>query len=90
MDKGYHSGAVLVDLAQSQIHSYVLEPERGRPRWSGKRREQRAVCANRYRVRSARSKRYRNCGASCVNAASRTSKRLAHCGDSGCAARSTY
>jgi transposase len=28
MDKGYHSGAVLMDLAEREIRSYVPEPER--------------------------------------------------------------
>src|SRR5450755_3515979 len=57
MDKGYHSGAVLVDLAAREIRSYVPEPERGKRHWSGKEQEQRCVCANRRRVRAQRSKR---------------------------------
>ena len=57
MDKGYHSGAVLVDLAERHLRSYVPEPERGRRRWAGKPQEQRCVYANRRRVRAARSKR---------------------------------
>lgn len=57
MDKGYHSGAVLRELAGRQIRSYVPEPDRGRRRWSGKRAEQRCVYANRRRVRAERSKR---------------------------------
>jgi hypothetical protein len=35
MDKGYHSGAVLVDLAERAIRSYVPEPERGKRNWGG-------------------------------------------------------
>jgi transposase len=57
MDKGYHSGAMLVDLAEREIRSYVPEPERGRRNWSGKAEQQRRVYANRRRVRAARSKR---------------------------------
>jgi hypothetical protein len=57
MDKGYHSGAVLVDLAEREIRSYVPEPERGKRRWSGKAKEQRRVYGNRRRVRAERSKR---------------------------------
>jgi transposase len=57
MDKGYHSGAVLVDLAEREIRSYVPEPERGKRHWPGKAEEQRCVYANRQRVRAARSKR---------------------------------
>jgi transposase len=57
MDKGYHSGAVLMDLAERQIRSYVPEPERGKRHWSGKAEEQHCVYQNRQRVRGARSKR---------------------------------
>ena len=52
MDKGYHSGAVLVDLAEREIRSYVPEPERGKRQWSGKADEQHCVYANRRRVRA--------------------------------------
>lgn len=57
MDKGYHSGAVMVDLARRGLRSYVPEPERGGQKWAGKRHEQRCVYANRSRVHGARSKR---------------------------------
>jgi transposase len=57
MDKGYHSGAVMVDLATRDIRSYVPEPERGKRHWSGKTEEQQCVYANRRRVRADRSKR---------------------------------
>lgn len=52
-----HSGAVLMDLAEREIRSYVPEPERGQRHWSGKADEQRCVYANRQRVRGKRSKR---------------------------------
>src|SRR5579864_7889247 len=57
MDKGYHSSAVLVDLAERQIRSYVPEPERGQRHWPGRKQERRCVYANRRRVRAERSKR---------------------------------
>jgi transposase len=57
MDKGYHSGAVLMDLAEREIRSYVPEPERGQRHWPGKAEEQRRVYGNRRRVRAERSKR---------------------------------
>jgi transposase len=57
MDKGYHSGAVLVDLAGREIRSYVPEPERGKRKWAGRKQEQACVYANRRRVRAERSKR---------------------------------
>ena len=57
MDKGYHSSAVLVDLNERRIRSYVPEPERGPRKWAGKQKEQACVYANRRRVRASRSKR---------------------------------
>ena len=57
MDKGYHSGAVMVELAARKIRSYVPEPERGKRRWAGKAEQQQCVYANRQRVRGERSKR---------------------------------
>jgi transposase len=57
MDKGYHSGTVLMDLAEREIRSYVPEPERGQRRWPGKAEGQRRVYGNRRRVRQQRSKR---------------------------------
>lgn len=57
MDKGYHSGAVMMELAKRGLRSYVPEPERGRRKWAGKALEQQRVYENRRRVRGARSKR---------------------------------
>lgn len=56
-DKGYHSGAVMQDLAGIGCRSYIPEPERGRRNWEGKEEEQKQVYANRRRVRGDRSKR---------------------------------
>jgi transposase len=55
-DKGYHSGAVLQDLHDSDCRSYIPEPDRGPRKWEGKADEQKQVYANRRRVRGARSK----------------------------------
>lgn len=57
MDKGYHSGAVMMELVERGLRSYVPEPERGKRKWLGKVEEKRCVYANRRRVRAARSKR---------------------------------
>lgn len=57
MDKGYHSGAVLLDLAAREMRSYVPEPDRGKRHWANKAEEQRRVYDNRRRVRGERSKR---------------------------------
>lgn len=54
-DKGYHSAAVLVDLHEQGLRSYVSEPDRGRQRWRGKQVEQARVYANRRRLRGNRS-----------------------------------
>jgi transposase len=55
-DKGYHSGDVLVSALESEVRSYIAEPDRGRRKWAGKRAEQAAVYANRQRIRRHRGK----------------------------------
>jgi transposase len=55
-DKGYHSGAVVLDLHAVDCRSYIPEPERGRRNWEGKEDEQKQVYANRRRIQGARSK----------------------------------
>jgi len=56
-DKGYHSRAVVRQLAEAGIRGYISEPERGRQRWDGQSSEQAAAYGNRRRVRSERGKR---------------------------------
>lgn len=56
-DKGYHSNDTLTAFAKMGIRSYVSEPDRpGKRRWKGKRAEQRAVYANRRRIKGERGK----------------------------------
>ena len=57
LDRGYHSGAVLVELSEVAIRSYIPEPKRQRRRWKGKGKdeEQRQVYANRQRVHGPRN-----------------------------------
>lgn len=58
-DKGYHSDAVLSDLAEAGIRSYIAAPRlpKGRKRrWQGKERQRRIVRANRRRVRGKRGR----------------------------------
>jgi len=57
LDKGYHSNDVVAGLEEAEIRTYISEPRRGRRRWKGKPREQRAVYANRRRIRGERGKR---------------------------------
>ena len=58
-DKGYHSGAVLTELHEQEVRSYIPEPERGRRKWQGegKAEEQKRTYENRRRVRGDRNKR---------------------------------
>ena len=56
-DKGYHSDAVLEELAELGIRTYIAEPDRGRRRWEGKSAPQKRLYANRRRLRGARGKR---------------------------------
>ena len=56
-DKGYHSRAVVRQLAEAGIRGYISEPERGRQRWDGQSAEQAAIYGNRQRMRSERGKR---------------------------------
>jgi transposase len=56
-DKGYHSRAVVRDLAEWGVRTYCSEPNRGRQRWMEQEREQQAVYANRRRIRGERGLR---------------------------------
>ena len=57
-DKGYHANASLVALQEDLgMRTYVSEPERGRRKWEDQAAAQRAVYANRRRVRGERGKR---------------------------------
>src|SRR5436309_106490 len=58
-DKGYHSGAVLTEMHEQEVRSYIPEPERGRRNWQGegKAEEQKRTYENRRRVRADRNKR---------------------------------
>ena len=56
-DKGYHSNATMMDLQEMNIRSYVAEPDRGRRDWTDQPEAQRAVYANRRRIRGTRGKR---------------------------------
>jgi transposase len=55
-DKGYHAGHVLVSALESEVRSYIAEPDRGRRKWAGKRAEQAVVYANRQRIGRHRGK----------------------------------
>lgn len=56
-DKGYHSTERMVDLQAVGLRSYVSEPNRGKRRWKGDQQSQKAVYANRRRIRGTRGRR---------------------------------
>ena len=69
-DKGYHSDETLVALGAVGVRSHVSEPERGRRCWQDKktgetppekRAAQKALYANRRRVRGRRGRRLQRC-----------------------------
>ena len=56
-DKGYHSNATTRAFTIAGTRTYISEPARGRRKWAGQSEEQRAVYANRCRIRGERGKR---------------------------------
>lgn len=56
-DKGYHSNALLEDLAILGVRTYISEPARGRRNWQGKHPARDAVYGNRRRIGGARGRR---------------------------------
>lgn len=56
-DKGYHSNDTVWNIQQSQARSYLPEPKRGQRKWAGKSDEQKAVYANRRRIKGSYGKR---------------------------------
>lgn len=57
MDKGYHSNETALLLEAHEVRTYIAEPERGRRNWENKEEAQKAVYANRRRIRGERGKR---------------------------------
>jgi transposase len=76
-DKGYHSNAVLKEQRESDIRTYISEPDRGRRDWQGKSSERDAVYANRRRIRGRRGQRLR------ARRAELPERSFAHCYDTG-------
>ena len=56
-DKGYHSNAVLAELKELGLRSYIAEPDRGPRTWEGQGAERDAVYANRNRIQGGRGQR---------------------------------
>ena len=76
-DKGYHSNAVLTDLAELELRSYVSELRRGRRKWGGRTRQRDAVYGNRRRLKGDRGKRLMKLRAE------RVERSFAHCYETG-------
>ena len=55
-DKGYHSNALLEDLAILGVRTYISEPARGRRNWKGKHPARDAVYGNRRRIGGTRGR----------------------------------
>ena len=77
MDKGYHSNAVLKDLRDGDVRTYISEPDRGRRNWVGKEEARDTVYANRRRIRGGRGQKLRK------KRAEYTERTFAHCYDTG-------
>jgi transposase len=77
-DKGYHSGAVVEQVKDRQVRSYIPErQQRGQRKWEGKAGKQQAVYANRRRVQG-------NYGKSLLRRRGELVERsFAHCYDTG-------
>ena len=56
-DKGYHSAAVVTEIQDLGLRTYIAEPDRGRRKWAGKAKARAAVYANRRRIGRDKSKR---------------------------------
>ena len=56
-DKGYHSNDTMVWIEQAEARSYIPEPKRKTRNWADKAAEQKAVYANRRRVKGNYGKR---------------------------------
>src|SRR6202022_2080114 len=77
-DKGYHSGAVLVNMQGAAVRTYIPEKkQKGQRHWDGKREQQQAVYANRRRVNGAYGKRLLEKRGELIE------RSFAHCYDTG-------
>ena len=77
-DKGYHSGAVVVNLQSAEVRTYIPEKKQpGHRHWEGKAEEQQAVYANRRRVKGAYGQRLLRKRGELIE------RNFAHCYDTG-------
>jgi transposase len=76
-DKGYHSGETVLAVQQAEARSYIPEPKRKARKWAGKAAEQKAVYANRRRVKGTYGKRLLKRRGELIE------RSFAHCYDTG-------
>jgi len=77
-DKGYHSGAVLVEMKGAEVRTYIPEKkQKGHRHWEGKQDQQQAVYANRRRVNGAYGKQLLRKRGQLIE------RSFAHCYDTG-------
>jgi transposase len=83
-DKGYHSGAVLEEIKENEVRTYIPEKKQaGKRHWKGKEKQQKAVYQNRQRVRG-------NYGKSLLKRRGEFVERsFAHCYETGAMRRCT-
>ena len=55
-DKAYHSNAMMLELKERKMRSYISEPNRGRRSWKKNKAAQQPTYANRRRIRGNRGK----------------------------------
>jgi transposase len=83
-DKGYHSGAVLVEMKSAEVRTYMPEKKQaGQRHWEGKYEEQQAVYANRRRMNRSYGKQLLRKRGELIE------RSFAHCYDTG-GMRRTY
>src|SRR3954449_4074413 len=76
-DKGYHSDERMLAIARAEARSYISEPKRPLRNWDGKADEQKAVYANRRRVKGNYGKRLLKKRGELIE------RSFAHCYDTG-------
>lgn len=76
-DKGYHSSSAVLELQEFGIVPVISEPDRGRRKWAGKEEEQKAVYANRQRLKCKKGKKLLRQRAEFVE------RSFAHCYETG-------
>src|ERR1035438_4304687 len=77
-DKGYHSGAVLVEMKSAEVRTYMPEKKQaGQRHWEGKYEEQQAVYANRRRMNGSYGKQLLRKRGELIE------RSFAHCYDTG-------